>query len=243
MELKSIFDSWAKSVKPEYSHKQWLLSKWEMFENIEWPEEKSTVMLESIRQGLTLQPSDSLIELGCGGGWIIGHLIRYVKTVFGLDFSLEMLGHAETVLPSGRIVCGDIKQLPLRGEWFDKVLCYYVLLNFSDDQDIERSLSGIWRILKKNGKALIGQLPDESKSHLYDRAKQDYQLFHQKQTELGHNTSDDLPPPIKLFNRDRLEKFFKQNKMRYQFVDSFNPFYYEGQPKTIDWRFDIVLEK
>ena len=38
MELKKIFNSWAGSVQKDYANKQWLLSKWELFEGIEWPD-------------------------------------------------------------------------------------------------------------------------------------------------------------------------------------------------------------
>ena len=92
MKLKKIFDDWAESCCRDYSRRQWLLSKWEMFEAIEWSEEKKNILIQNILENLRLRPSENLLDLGCGGGWILQSLTPQVKKAVGLDFSWNMNG-------------------------------------------------------------------------------------------------------------------------------------------------------
>src|SRR5436190_23422772 len=89
--LRTIFNNWAAHAKNDYLGKQWLLSKWEMHDGIDWPLDKVNILLESVREVMQVSPSDSLIDIGCGGGWIWRGLQNYVKWSAGLDISEEML--------------------------------------------------------------------------------------------------------------------------------------------------------
>ncbi len=245
MELKQIFNNWAHSVGEEYSKKQWLLSKWEMFEGVEWSEKKCAILIKNIRDRLQLSPEEKLIELGCGGGWILESLKPYVEKAYGMDIAVEMLKHAQGILPQNILLSGEIGKIPIKENFFDKILCYYVFINFSEDSYIEDSIREIGRVLKKGGRALIGQLPDRTKSSQYDRAKKDYLEHCQNiyQNNLGRDTSEIHLPPLKLYDKNKLISFLKKNDLRFHFSKSFNPFYYPRQPELIDWRFDIIIDK
>ena len=218
MELKKIFNAWAHQVKPEYARKQWLLSKWEMCEGIDWPPDKQEIMLKSIQRSLQLNSVDVLIDLGCGGGWISNALRPYVSQLKGLDISLEMLKHFQTVNIPSECVCGEIAAIPFKSNSFDKLLCYYVFINFSDDRYIERSLIEIVRILKKGGRALIGQLPDKNGSGQYDQAKKEYMQYNRNRLDPGIDTSDIFPPPLKLFDKEQLIHFLKKQNVHFYFA-------------------------
>ena len=243
MDLKNLFDSWAQTVGPDYSHKQWLLSKWEMFEGIDWPGEKREILIRTILHSLPLQSSDRLLDLGCGGGWILDVLQPRVRRACGLDVSWEMLRCAQTLLRQIPLLCGEAGRLPFRSESFDKVLCYYVFVNFIDEEYIERSIAEIVRILRPRGRALIGQLPQAGMSEQYDAAKTDYIEYHRRRMELGKETRGLFRPPLKFYRKELLVRCLDGQNIRFHFCDSFNPFYYSGQPERVDWRFDIVLEK
>ncbi len=242
MELKEIFNHWAKSVHPDYAHQQWLLSKWEVFEGIEWSAAKIDLMVKTIAQGLSLKISDCLIDLGCGAGWILQALLSRCAKGVGLDISWEMLKMA-TRKARVNYLCGEIGQLPLRSESFDCALVYYVFLNFRDYRYVEQSLLEIFRILKPGGRALIGQLPDQNCSADYELAKADHLQFCQRHYLLGKNNRDLYLPPLRLFDRNRLKDFLGKYNMDHRFLPSFNPFFREGKPEVIDWRFDLILEK
>lgn len=243
MELKNIFDAWAKSTEKKYSDKQWLLSKWEVIEGIEWPSEKISVMLESICDGLLLRETDALADLGCGGGWIGGLLKPFVRRVHGLDLSFDMLDNARQTIGTGSLICGSLDALPIRQQMFDKVLSYYVFMNFMEDSLVESCIFEIMRVLKKGGIALIGQLPDRERSFEYDRQKQAYLDYCEKKFSIGSSNRDLYTPPIKLFDREKICAFLNRNHFLYEVRDSFNPFYRPGEPLLIDWRFDLILKK
>lgn len=243
MELREMFDAWAKSTQKQYLHKQWLLSKWEVIEGVEWPPEKIAVMLESIYDGLSLKKTDMLADLGCGGGWISSLLKPFVRKVNGVDMSFGMLDHARQIMGAGGLICGSIDALPIKAEMFDKVLSYFVFINFSDDAFAEACLHEIMRVLKAGGIAMIGQLPDREKASDYDREKKTYLSYCEKNFSIGKNKRDVYTPPIKLFDRERLVDFLEKAKFSYEIRDSFNPFYRPGEPLLIDWRFDLILKK
>ena len=243
MELKKIFDSWAGTAKKDYARKQWLLSKWELFEGIEWTQEKKDLMVKSIANGLQLRKTHALLDLGCGGGWILKQLKPRVKKIYGLDFSQRMLAFALKVCPGEKFISGEISTLPFKDGSFDRALSYYVFLNFTDDRYVERSLMEILRVLKKGGRALIGQLPDKNRSRQYDLAKREHLAYCHEHFVLGKNIRDTFPPPLRLSDRVKLGRFLKDRKIKHRFLKSFNPFYRRGKPALIDWRFDLVLGK
>jgi len=243
MRLKDTFDAWAKRATDQYAREQWLLSKWEPYEGIKWSGEKIDILVKSIMSGLNLKPSDTLIELGCGGGWLIKHFQDRCRRTFALDFSIEMLEIAHRVLKETRLVCAEVGQIPFSPETFDCILCYFVFINIDEDSYIEQAILEILRVLKNGGRALIGQLPDQAGSYRYEEAKKDYFQYCQKNFDLGKETREEYKPPLRLFDRETFVDLLKGQPVRMQFRDSFNPFYYPGQPERVDWRFDLVIQK
>ena len=160
-----------------------------------------------------------------------------------VDFSLEMIRHAADILPQEKLLCGKIGQLPLRENIFDKILCYFVFINFDQDETAYASIQDIMRVLKKGGRALVGQLPDQELSSMYDQAKEAYAQHYQETHPEVKSLRDIHPIPQKLYDRKALAQFLEQNDISYEFRDSFNPFYWAGQPETIPWRFDLILTK
>jgi len=242
-DIKKLFESWGKTANKDYIQQQWLLSKWEVIEGVVWPQEKIEIMIGSITEGLELKKKDHLVDLGCGGGWILKALLPKIKYGLGLDFSLPMLEKAKAFSPQQSFICGEIGKLPFENESFDKALSYFVFLNFMDDRFVEEAILDIIRVLKKGGKALIGQLPDKTQSSVYDRERDAYFAYCQKNFKLGKSHRDICRAPQKLFDQANLESFLMENKISYSIQKSFNPFYRDGQSKTIDWRFDLILRK
>lgn len=243
LDLKKLFESWGQTAKTDYVDRQWLLSKWEVSEGIVWPTEKINIMTQSIVDGLELKKSDTLADLGCGGGWILKTLKPSVKNIIGLDFSVAMLANALKFCPSESFVCGQIGQLPFKDESLDCALSYFVFLNFLDDDFVEQAIVDIMRSLKKGGRALIGQLPDKTRSSDYDSAKAEYLLYCEKSFNLGKSHREICRAPQKLFDTDKLKRFLDHAKINYSFRKSFNPFYRLGTEPLVDWRFDLVLRK
>ncbi len=243
MELKGIFDSWAQNVEGQYARKQWLLSKWEVVEGIEWPREKINVMIKDILQSLQITKKDSLVDLGCGGGWILESLKPYLKKVYGLDISYNMLVNAVGLKKQGALVCGELGALPFKTNSLSYAMSYFVLLNIRDDDYIQKAFLEILRVLKKGGRALVGQMADKDGSLAYDKDKQDYVEYCRKVYQLGKNNREQDLLPIKLFDKPKLTQWLKGLNIPFQIQDSFNPFYRPGVSPKVNWRFDVILEK
>jgi SAM-dependent methyltransferase len=242
--LRQIFNDWGQRVRGAYIHKQWLLSKWEVLDGIEWPPDKVELLFNNIRQNLRLESSNSLVDLGCGGGWIRSGLKSHVKSAVGLDISLEMLKNAQmTSQDENHFLCGDICSLPIKTESFDRALCYFVFVNFGDPDAIVRAIREIMRVLKKGGRALIGQIPDRDYSAKYDAAKADYLDYCRKNFQVGKSIRDICLVPVHPFDRKFFTDLLNREGIAYQMYNSFNPFYRPGEPETVDWRFDLLLEK
>lgn len=242
MRLKALFDRWGAKAQQEYANKQWLLSKWEVQEGIEWAQEKTDCLVQSLCQGLRPTRQDRLIELGCGGGWILEQLSPHVRESYGLDFSMEMMKFAGSRL-KGRLINGEIGSLPLASGSFDRILSYYVFMNFDSDEYVQCSLKEIVRVLKKGGCALIGQLPDQAKSQKYEEAKEAYRRYCQDHYKLGKSIREEYKPPLRLFSKEKFRQMLEGDNVKVSFQDSFNPFYYAGQPQSVDWRFDLIIHK
>ncbi len=243
MELQKIFNGWAKSVASDYAKRQWLLSLWEVVEGVEWPQDKCRLMVKIIAERLELKSTHTLVDLGCGGGWILSLLKPLVKESLGVDFSLGMLDFAKAAAPQNMYVCAEMGRLPFKNESFDRMLSYFVYINITDDVYVQQSIHEALRILKPGGRALIGQMPDKNGSRDYDAAKEEYIKYCEKTYRLGKSHRGTSLPPLRLFDKEKLGGFLSTEKIRFQFRKSFNPFYRPGAEETVNWRFDLILEK
>ncbi|HBR13955.1 MAG TPA: hypothetical protein DD723_00195 [Candidatus Omnitrophica bacterium] len=242
--LRTIFNDWGNRTQRTYIHKQWVLSKWEVLDGIDWPVEKVKLLFQNIRDGLKPARFHSLIDIGCGGGWIQKGLKPYVKQTAGLDISLEMLRNAHLVSPrKTNLICGNVCELPLRDKSFDRILCYFVFINFGDPKDIIKAILEIIRILKNGGRALIGQIPDRNFSSQYDTAKKEYLEYCRKNFQVGKNIRDICLVPVHPLDRKFFTAFLEKFNIPYEIRNSFNPFYRAGEPETVEWRFDLILQK
>ncbi len=243
MELKKIFNDWAGRAPSSYGKKQWLLSKWDVVEGVEWPHGKIDLMIKSIKDGLRLRSSDTIADLGCGGGWLLKRLAKDVQRACGLDLSFNILKIAKKESGRRPLICGELSKLPFQCESFSRVLSYFVFINITDDAYVRKSILEIMRVLKKGGRALIGQLPDKNGSEDYDYAKDSYLAYCRGKFKLKKDTSKICLPPIHLFDRKHLTGFLKDQRIAFDIRDSFNPFYRLDEPMAVKWRFDVILKK
>lgn len=240
MSLKDLFNNWAQETDKRYKDQQWLLSKWDTLDGVDWPDEKIGLMLNHIRRYLRLERTHCFLDVGCGGGWILDRLGPCVATSFGCDLSLAMLSNVSGRYP---VFNADACQLPVQSDVMDRVLCYFVFINFMDLDMVSSAIREIVRVLEPGGRALLGQLPDQTQSQVYDVEKRSYVNYCQDHFRIFRNTRDVHAIPIQLFERRFFSDLLEHLNCGFQFVPAFNPFYRPGQPAEINWRFDIVVEK
>ena len=119
--------------------------------------EKDVTKLECMAERLKIEPGSSVLDVGTGTGVFVPQLLRKIGKygrLVTLDVAEEMLKRAQTKGFNGNIdyLHADIASIPLGEEIFDVVVCYSTFPHF---QDKLKSLSEIYRVLKRGGKLYI----------------------------------------------------------------------------------------
>jgi len=241
MDLKKLFNEWAQMSAGRYRNRQWLLSKWDVQDGVQWSQEKIDLLLEDIRVKLDFESGcERFLDLGCGGGWLLDALGGLSRRSVGCDLSIEMLRQTSGQFP---VVNADACCLPFPDKVFDRILCYFVLINFEDEESLRRAISEMVRVLESGGRILAGQIPDAEQSGLYDKEKERYAAFCRRSSGELRDCRDCCHIPVFLFHRDMITDLFEQTGCVVHLLPSFNPFYRAGEPKRIPWRFDVIAQK
>ena len=91
----------------------------------------------------------SVLDVGCGPGYVSAAAAERGAISTGLDFSKEMVAIAKRMFPHLEFREGDAQNLPFADGSFDRVLASFALLHLSDP---ERACAQACRVLKAGGK-------------------------------------------------------------------------------------------
>jgi len=132
----------------------------------------------------------SVLDVGCGPGYVSAAAAERGAVPIGLDFSREMISIAQKMFPHLEFREGDAQNLPFAEASFDRVLASFALLHLADP---ERACAEACRVLKPGGKfgfTTWAQLAENPFVKLVDEAVQAHA-----------NLEVDLPPgpPYYLF--------------------------------------------
>ena len=124
---------------------------------------------------LAVQPADRVLEVGFGGGELIGRIAARAVDGFvvGVDFSPEMVergaGRYRALVEAGRMAfrCANAEALPYPDAHFNKI-CTVNTLYFWDDPD--RVLGEFYRTLSEGGLLIVSfALKEETDTRPYFR--------------------------------------------------------------------------
>src|SRR5712691_804520 len=91
----------------------------------------------------------SILDVGCGPGYVSAAATEPGAKPIGLDFSAEMVAIAKKMFPQIEFKEGDAQNLPFADASFDRVLANFALLHLADP---ERACAEACRVLKPGGK-------------------------------------------------------------------------------------------
>jgi len=91
----------------------------------------------------------SVLDVGCGPGYVSAAVAARGAIPCGLDFSRDMIGIAQRMFPEIEFEEGDAQDLPFVNAAFDRVLANFTLLHVPDP---ERACAEACRVLKPGGK-------------------------------------------------------------------------------------------
>lgn len=117
----------------------------------------------------------SVLDLCCGNGRHMVHLLRHTPHVAGLDYSEALLGFArEQVGPDARLVRADMRAIPFENA-FDAIANFFTSFGyFQEDVENRAVAGGIARALKPGGRFFVDYLnPEHVRKNLEPESERD----------------------------------------------------------------------
>ena len=122
------------------------------------PKYPSEVIVQYVFRNFDRNGKTKVLDLGCGAGRHSYFMAKENLVVYGVDISAEGILYADKMLKQdnlkGEFKVGATDNIPYDNEFFDGIISYGVLYYCTFDE-IKKSAQEIYRVLKKNGKALL----------------------------------------------------------------------------------------
>ncbi|MBI5803321.1 class I SAM-dependent methyltransferase [Candidatus Pacearchaeota archaeon] len=97
-----------------------------------------------------------VLDLGCGSG---RNFIEIKGTIYGVDFSEKMLEYAKKFAEENKINVklfkSETSNLPFQDDFFDAVVFSAVLQCIPSEEDREKTLKELFRVMKRNSECWI----------------------------------------------------------------------------------------
>ncbi len=157
-------------VRQEYAQRA--KQTWQVAQTLYSPEELAGLPQAAITSALgldhpvraaKLQPGETVLDLGCGGGidtLLAARAVGLTGQVIGLDMTHEMVVLAQANaaamgLTNTRLLAGPMEAIPLPDHTVDVVLSNGVF-NLVSDKD--RVFTEVWRVLRPSGRLVVADM-------------------------------------------------------------------------------------
>ncbi|MEM6262096.1 MAG: class I SAM-dependent methyltransferase [Bacteroidota bacterium] len=127
-------------------------------------------ILSHILQQLSLTPTDTLLDVCCGNGFLTHHLAKHCKQVTGIDLSVQQIEIAAENYHRSNIeyICGDVCDIvKYVNQSFDKINLYFSWQYFDTFSKGEEAFIQLWKLLKPGGTMFIGDVPLKEKLNVF----------------------------------------------------------------------------
>ena len=144
---------------------------------------------EEIIQKLSLSSSDNLLDIGCGSGDISYKLSKLVDSVTLCDHP-RIIDRIKRVYKKNnfRYIDQDFLSANFKKQKFEKILSYSVIHCLNTENEVFEFIDKIISLLKPNGKALIGDIPNKNKLNRFlssKRGKEFQKEWENKKQQIG----------------------------------------------------------
>jgi cyclopropane fatty-acyl-phospholipid synthase-like methyltransferase len=197
------------------------------------PEEQILMIVEAIKKGLQLEPSDILLDIACGNGALSSFLFQSCREFVGVDYSDYLIEVAKKNFEKKSKYefkhCEAVEYVQTEPDpqRFTKVLCYGSFPLFSADnaytflQVLSQRFTNVRRLY-------IGNLPDKDRAHLFYQSGYDY--------------SDELDNPVSQIGIWRSPVEFEKLAIS----TGWKVLQFHQMPKEFfaaHYRYDVILER
>jgi len=111
------------------------------------------VLSEAIIQRIPPDPALTVLDAGCGPGWLSGDLKKFFTNLYGCDSSQDFINSARVNFPKTNFLVASLEsQLPYEPGSFDVVILNMVA---PDLRDLEKCFTNLNTILKTSGKLIV----------------------------------------------------------------------------------------
>jgi 2-polyprenyl-3-methyl-5-hydroxy-6-metoxy-1,4-benzoquinol methylase/uncharacterized protein YbaR (Trm112 family) len=130
----------------------------EVFDYFQIPDDPATIhenrRLHEFVLSKVADSADSILDIGCGNGWVARHFSKRNKNIVSFDISLDNIQRVlkENPSPNHYGVKGDVLALPFIEESFDLVISAEVVEHVPNTA---LYIANIVTVLKKGGRAII----------------------------------------------------------------------------------------
>lgn len=165
----------------------------EIFDKIIFPEVIRKREIEIILALVEKLNPQTILDFGCGGGWLSKILASRGSKVIGIDISKPLLLNAKKITPHSEFILGDCTRLPFKEKTFDLIAGIAILHHLN----INKALFACYRVLKVFGFALfmdpnvlnplmaIGRRIFPSEIHTKDEKPIGFEYLHKELTDIG----------------------------------------------------------
>lgn len=135
-------------------------------------------VLNAIYKEVLESDSNTVLDIGFGTGTLTTALYEKGLTVFGQDFSEEMIKIAKEKMPKAKLFAGDFTKglvESLMENKYDVIIATYSLHHLTDDEKIH-FIKSLINLLNPGGKILIGDVAFENREAL-EACKESYKDY------------------------------------------------------------------
>lgn len=126
--------------------------------------------ITDISKKLQLFPDNILLDVGCGAGLFEIAFTNYVREIYGVDYSKEMVKTAKSFThqySNVKISDGNLMDLPFQNDNFDRILVHGVISCLNNMNEVKIALNEIKRVAKKNAIICLDLIPDNETKNDY----------------------------------------------------------------------------
>jgi len=118
-------------------------------------------ILTDIMNKLSIKKNDKVLDVGCNVGTHLIPLYFFAGEVYGIDHKqcLNVIKKRLPEINKKKLISGNFLDMKISNN-FNKVLCYSVLQYLKNEKEVIFFVKKIVKILKKDGIALLGDIPN-----------------------------------------------------------------------------------